>query len=165
MFYKTVPSLVISPKSFSLVPMEFLMTVVLDKKSLLLKSLISTLIFDSKKKIPQYYSICMLFGIWYCGFSSTHPIFGPKITGQEQFVFEMYYHQTDYLLVFLPSAHSRNSEMKPICRMGQPESNRNWQKKCKTKPHLAVGFCQPKSHFKWHILSILTIPIHPPFFR
>ena len=75
MFYKTDPSLVIPPKPFSPVPMEILMTVILDKKSSLLKSLISTLIFDLKKKCPQYYSVCMLFDIWYSGSSSTHHIF------------------------------------------------------------------------------------------
>lgn len=163
MFYKTDPSLVIPPKPFSPVPMEILMTVILDKKSSLLKSLISTLIFDLKKKVPN-----IILFVCYLIFDILVPVqliifFCPKITGQKQLVFEMYYHQTDYLLVFLPSAHSRNSEMKPIFRMGQPESNWNWQKKCKTKPHLAVGFCQPKPHFKWHLLRILTISIRPLF--
>lgn len=48
MSYKTDPPLDFPPKSISLVLMEILMTVILDRKPLLLKSLSSVLIFDLK---------------------------------------------------------------------------------------------------------------------
>lgn len=51
-FYKTALPLAFPPKSFSPVPMEILMTVILDKKPLLLKSVNSILIFHLKNFPP-----------------------------------------------------------------------------------------------------------------
>lgn len=79
-FYKTAPPLAFPPKSFSPVPMEILMTVILDKKPLLLKSVSSILIFHLKNFPPILSLFCILLSVGYSGSSPTHSVFCCKIT-------------------------------------------------------------------------------------
>lgn len=72
-------------------------------------------------------SIMPLCAIWYLASwfhpNSSHILLQKSQGGKKGF--EIYYHQTDYLLAFLTWVPSRNSEMKPVFRMGQPEISRS----------------------------------------
>lgn len=125
------------------VPLGVRMTVILDKKPLPLKSFYFDLTW--KQSLSQYYPFCMLFGIWYSGSILSHCPFCCKNHRKKQQHISFFGNvllSPDWLPACFsrPWAHSRNSAMKPTCKMGQPAIDK---KKYKTKPRLAGVSADP----------------------
>lgn len=157
MFDWTDPSVVLAAKSFSPVPLGIQVTVILDKKPLLLKSFYFDLTW--KQSLSQYfYPFCMLLGIWYSGSILSHRPFCYKNHGGEKkthFVFWkclMITRLTTCLLLsslgaFQEFCHETYFQNGPTC---------NWQKEIQNKTRSGWGVCPSQSRLTWHVLMIWT---------